>query len=172
MLSLALVATAGYFLGVQKWITSGKPKEPQAAANPIKREPELPAGSVAAAPHDPAVKPPEPPPTAAPVTKPETQVPEASSAGNEDPAMAKYSLQAASFPKEAQAKEFSDKLVRAGVPAYIMSIDIPHRGKWFRVRVGRFPSADEAGRYASQARQRARAAGITLDLIVCDFEKT
>jgi cell division septation protein DedD len=63
-------------------------------------------------------------------------------------------------------------LVRAGVPAYIMSIDIPRRGKWFRVRVGRFPTADEAGKYAPQARQRARAAGISLELIVCDFEKT
>ena len=180
MLLLALVATAGYFLGFQKWITSAKPQTPQ-ASNPIRKDTEAPGASVAPATHDPEVKPPEtglvkPPETspggAGPVVKPETPLPEASSPNNLDSAQAKYSLQAASFPKEVQAREFSDKLVRAGVPAYIMSIDIPHRGKWFRVRVGRFPSADEAGKYASQARQRARAAGINLELIVCDFEKT
>jgi cell division septation protein DedD len=180
LLLLALVATAGYFLGFQKWITSAKPQTPQ-ASSPVKKETEAPA-SVATAPHDPEVKPPEtatavkPPETAqegaGPVAKPETPLPEGSSPNNVDGADARYSLQAASFPKEMQAREFSDRLVRAGVPAYIMSIDIPRRGKWFRVRVGRFPSADEAGKYASQARQRARAAGISLELIVCDFEKT
>jgi cell division septation protein DedD len=178
LLLLALVATAGYFLGFQKWITSAKPQTPQ-ASNPIRKETEAPAASVTSAPPDPAVKPPEtaavvkPPETApGPVAKPETQATEVPAPGTVDGAQARYSLQAASFPKEVQAKEFSDKLVRAGVPAYIMSIDIPRRGKWFRVRVGRFPSADEAGKYASQARQRARAAGINLELIVCDFERT
>ncbi|HEV8485190.1 MAG TPA: SPOR domain-containing protein [Blastocatellia bacterium] len=178
LLLLALLATAGYFLGFQKWITSAKPQAPQ-ASNPIRKETEAPAASVATQSQDPAVKPPETappvvkPPEAAPaVVRTETQPPEVSAPGNVDAAQARYSLQAASFPKEGQAKEFSDKLVRAGVPAYIMSIDIPRRGKWFRVRVGRFPSAEEAGKYVPQARQRARAAGINLELIVCDFEKT
>jgi cell division septation protein DedD len=177
MLLLALIATAGYFLGFQKWMTSATP-EPPHASNPIKNETEAP--TTATLPHEPDVKPPEtatakPPETAPtgaePVAKPEAPLP-ASAPDNVDDAQARYSLQAASFPKEVQAREFSDKLVRAGVPAYIMSIDIPRRGKWFRVRVGRFPSADEAGKYASQARQRARAAGINLELMVCDFEKT
>jgi len=172
------VAAAGYFLGFQKWITSATPQ----ASSPVKKEPEAPAPSVPVAAHDPAITPPETatvvkppetaPPSAEPVAKPETQPPAASAPPDVDGGLAKYSLQAASFPKEVQAREFSDKLVRAGVPAYIMSIDIPRRGKWFRVRVGRFPSADEAGKYALQARQRARAAGINLELMVCDYEKT
>ena len=137
----------------------------------------MPGTSAPVVPHDPAIKPPETtpvvkPPDTAVVSKPEPPPSEATKPAIVDPAQAKYSLQAASFPKEDQAKEFSDKLVRAGVPAYIMSIDIPRRGRWFRVRVGQFPSADEAGKYAPQARQRARAAGITLDLIVCDFERS
>ena len=179
VLLLAVVATAGYFLGFQKWIISGKTASPQPSAtqasNPVKRDPDPTAAAVT--PHDPAIKPPEttpagkPPENPPPVVKPEPP-PVASTPGNVDVAQARYSLQAASFPKEAQAREFSDKLVRAGVPAYIMSIDIPRRGRWFRVRVGQFPSADEAGKYAPQARQRARAAGISLDLIVCDFEKS
>jgi cell division septation protein DedD len=90
--------------------------------------------------------------------------------GTTDPG-AHYSLQAASFSNEADARSFSEKLVRVGVPAYIVSADVPKRGRWFRVRVGSFPTAEEANRYIVQSKQRAKTAGITLDLIVCDYEK-
>jgi len=82
-----------------------------------------------------------------------------------------YSLQAASFPNEAAAIEFSQKLTSAGIDAYIVPADIAGRGRWFRVRAGRFLTTDEAQKYAALSRQRARAAGMNIQLIVCDYGK-
>jgi hypothetical protein len=81
----------------------------------------------------------------------------------------KISLQAASFPSEQAASEFSEKLIRSGVPAYIASANIAGKGKWYRVRVGRFASAADAEKYAAQAKQRAKATGLNLQLVVCDY---
>ncbi len=83
----------------------------------------------------------------------------------------RYSLQAAAFPNEADANEFTERLKRAGVPSYVLSAEISGRGRWFRVRVGRFESAQEADRFAFEARRRARAAGLNLQLIVTSDDK-
>jgi len=80
------------------------------------------------------------------------------------------SLQAASFPSESSAKQFQDKLVKAGLPAYVVAADIPHRGRWFRVRAGRFASQEEAHKAAESFRKQAAAAGINLQLVPCDYQ--
>jgi hypothetical protein len=109
--------------------------------------------------------------------QPQSPQPAAAASGQEpgtpqgDTSTAKYSLQAASMPNRAAAEEFAEKLVRAGVPAYVVSADIPGRGRWFRVRVGRFSSQEEAMRFAADAKLRARTAGIGLTLVPCDYEK-
>ncbi|MCI0486850.1 MAG: SPOR domain-containing protein [Blastocatellia bacterium] len=76
------------------------------------------------------------------------------------------SLQAMSSPSEDEAKRFAEKLTRAGIPAYVAAAEIKGRGTWFRVRVGHFATAEEAKKYSTEYRQRARAAGINLELIV------
>jgi cell division protein FtsN len=83
----------------------------------------------------------------------------------------RYSLQAAAFPNEAGASEFAERLKRTGVPAYVVAADIAGRGRWFRVRVGRFETAQDADRFAAEARQRANAAGLSLRLIVSSYDK-
>ena len=83
----------------------------------------------------------------------------------------RYSLQAAAFPNESGANEFCERLKRAGVPAYVVSADIAGRGTWFRVRVGRFETTQHADRFASEARLRARASGLNLQLIVSTYDK-
>lgn len=83
----------------------------------------------------------------------------------------KHSLQAASFPDQSAAKGYAERLVRAGVPAYVVSADLGRRGRWYRVRVGRFESVEEAQKYAVQSRLRAQAAGLSLGLIVCAVEE-
>jgi cell division septation protein DedD len=80
-------------------------------------------------------------------------------------------LQSAAFPDEAGASEFSKKLIRAGIPAYVVPADLPRKGRWFRVRVGRFSNADDAKRYAVQSRLRAKAAGLDVDFIVVEYGK-
>lgn len=89
----------------------------------------------------------------------------------EDNFEGRYSLQAAAFPNEAGANEFCERLKRAGVPAYVVSAEIAGRGRWFRVRVGRFESAQEADRFALESRRRARAARLNLQLIVSSYDK-
>ena len=76
------------------------------------------------------------------------------------------SLQAMSSPSEDEAKRYAEKLAHAGIPAYVVGANIEGRGKWFRVRVGRFTTSEEAKKHSAEYRQRARAAGINLDLIV------
>jgi septal ring-binding cell division protein DamX len=80
-----------------------------------------------------------------------------------------FSLQAASFPTQEGADEFAERLRRAGVPSYVVPAELLRRGRWFRVRVGRFNSAEDAQRFAGEAQQRARAAGIAVQLIVCQY---
>jgi cell division septation protein DedD len=172
VLLLAAMGSAGYFLGLPKLLADklGNPQPtPQTAGN---RSPKPANVPVAAAIQPPAAPKSDSNAGASPAENKPSQAPAAATPpGDLDPAQSRFSLQAASFPSEAGAKEFSEKLVRAGVPAYILSVQIPKRGKWFRVRVGRFATADDAAKYAAQARQRARASGIGLDLIVCGYEK-
>ena len=86
-------------------------------------------------------------------------------------AQGKFSLQAAAFATDAGANEFAEKLKTAGLPSYVVSADVARRGRWFRVRLGRFDSADEAQRYAVEAQLRARSTGLALQLIVCQYEQ-
>ncbi len=84
----------------------------------------------------------------------------------------RYSLQAMASQNEAEAKQFAEKLVRAGVPAYVVSTELGKRGKWHRVRVGSFITTDEATRFVGEARERAKAAGLALkELNLCSYEK-
>lgn len=83
----------------------------------------------------------------------------------------KFSLQAASFPNEAAADEFAAKLKHAGVPSYTVGADLGRRGRWFRVRVGRFNSVDDAQKFASEAQRRAKAAGLSVQLIGCQYDR-
>ena len=82
-----------------------------------------------------------------------------------------FALQAASFPNGAAADEFAEKLKAAGVPSYVVSVDLPRRGTWFRVRVGRFNTEEDAQRFAAEAQLRARATGMSLELIVSRYDQ-
>lgn len=117
---------------------------------------------------------------AAPGPSPVTSAPPAETPATVDPkpiqvpedgnTHGKFSLQAAAFPTQAGADEFAEKLRHAGVPSYIVSADLGRRGRWFRVRVGRFNSADDAQKFAAEAQLRAKAAGMSLQLIGCQYD--
>jgi cell division septation protein DedD len=86
-------------------------------------------------------------------------------------ARGQFSLQAAAFPEESGAAQFAEKLKHAGLPSYVVSADVGKRGTWYRVRVGRFESAEAAKRYAADAQLRSKASGVSLQLIVCPYEQ-
>jgi cell division protein FtsN len=97
---------------------------------------------------------------------------DAATATKEDSsAQGHFALQAASFPDRAAADEFAERLKAAGVPSYIVSIDLPRRGTWFRVRIGRFNTAEDAQKFAAEAQLRARATGMSLELIVSRYDQ-
>ena len=76
----------------------------------------------------------------------------------------------AALPDEASARDYSERLMRAGISTYIIPVENGRR-RFFRVRAGRFMTADEAQMYAAQSRLRARAAGLTLNFMVVDYIK-
>jgi cell division septation protein DedD len=92
-------------------------------------------------------------------------------AANGESAQGRFSLQAAAFTTQGGAEEFAEKLKRSGLPSYVVSTDLARRGRWFRVRVGRFNSAEDAQRFAGEAQQRARAGGHAVQLIVCQYDQ-
>lgn len=96
---------------------------------------------------------------------------EASAATETSNAKGRFALQAAAFPTQAGADELAQKLKSAGVPSYVVSADLPRRGTWFRVRVGRFNTAEDAQRFAGEAQLRAKSAGMSLQLIVSQYEQ-
>lgn len=71
-------------------------------------------------------------------------------------------LQVGSFNDRAQADDRVSRLKTAGVDARIVSANIPGRGTWHRVQVGRFVSREQAAGYASQLRGR----GLVQDFLV------
>ncbi|HKP84927.1 MAG TPA: SPOR domain-containing protein [Blastocatellia bacterium] len=166
-LMVAVAAVAAYFLFKPSAET---PQEPIAVATPEPSEP--PATDDAAQPGAATDS-----NSAAPATGDKQEAPAQTAAGEtatNDGADAKWrhSLQAMASQNADEAIRFAERLVRAGVPAYVVPADLGHRGKWHRVRVGRFVTADEALRFAGEARARAKAAGVTLkELNLCDYEK-
>jgi cell division septation protein DedD len=83
----------------------------------------------------------------------------------------KFALQAAAFPSQAEADALADKLKGAGIPSYVVGTDLARRGKWFRVRVGRFNTAEDAQKFAAEALARAKSAGTPLQLMVVPYEQ-
>ena len=83
----------------------------------------------------------------------------ASVAASADEAGAKFTVQVGSFNVESQANERVSSLRAAGFDARSTEVELPGRGKWHRVQVGRFAERDEAAKVAAQLREKAAAAG-------------
>ena len=62
-------------------------------------------------------------------------------------------LQVGAFQKAADADDLKAKLALAGVAAGIQEVDIPEKGKMYRVRTGPFSSTEELNRVRSQLSQ-------------------
>ena len=69
-----------------------------------------------------------------------------------------FTIQIRSSPNETEARQFVDSLKSAGFDAYVMRADLGAKGVWYRVRVGRFQTREEAQREVGKLRSTARAA--------------
>jgi cell division septation protein DedD len=83
----------------------------------------------------------------------------AGEAASADEAGAKFTVQVGSFNVESQANERISSLRAAGFDARSTEVELPGRGKWFRVQVGRFAEREGAAKVAAQLRGKAAAAG-------------
>jgi cell division septation protein DedD len=69
-----------------------------------------------------------------------------------------FTLQVGSFNNVAEADGRVTKLSALGVRAYAVRVEIPKRGTWYRVQLGRFMNREEAGRYGAQLRGKGAVA--------------
>jgi cell division septation protein DedD len=163
LLIVAAAATAVYF-----WFIKPRREAPSAQATQgASLQQPL---TVPAAPPRPADAPPA---TANPTpTADNKETPPLASVNQATDNQGKYALQAMATPSEAEANSFVERLKSAAIPAYVVRADLGSHGIWRRVRIGRFATSEEAQRFATEARRRARAIGVTLkDLQVTGYDK-
>ena len=55
-----------------------------------------------------------------------------------------YTMQVSAFRSRDQAFSLEKELKQSGYPAFVVSEEIPGQGKWYRVRIGRYSSRQEA----------------------------
>jgi DedD protein len=75
-------------------------------------------------------------------------------------------IQVGSFSDQAQANDRVNRLQAANVTARMVTANIPGKGTWYRVQVGKFVSREQATAYASQLRGR----GLVQDFMVTPIQ--
>jgi cell division protein FtsN len=101
-------------------------------------EPSVPAKATPAAAMAKASPTPATRPEAAAAAPPATPTPAGAAA------KARFTLQISSFPTKAEADAFMGKIAARGYKPYIILAEVPDKGRWYRVRVGRYGDYEEA----------------------------
>lgn len=70
-----------------------------------------------------------------------------------------FTVQVAALPNRKEAEELVGKLRERGLPARIMEAEIQGRGTFYRIRIGRFGSREEANRYLEDLQRETRMSG-------------
>lgn len=73
-----------------------------------------------------------------------------------NPFKAKYSIQVGSYANLDEAHEMVGHWKEKGYPAFLVSADLPGKGKWYRVRMGGFDDKNAAANYMSQFKSREK----------------
>lgn len=74
----------------------------------------------------------------------------ADAAASEEVEAARYTLQVASHPTMERARAEMDKLSAQGLAPHVIAADIPGQGKFYRVRIGKFATVEQARAHQSQ----------------------
>jgi cell division septation protein DedD len=86
-----------------------------------------------------------------PPVKPSEPAPAKETAAREGEGKAKFVVQVASYHQKKEAEEARDSLKENGISAYIVESNIPEKGTWYRVRVGRHLDQQTAREMADKA---------------------
>lgn len=71
-----------------------------------------------------------------------------------------WTVQLSAYQDRAEADRFAAGLRDKGYAPFIVEANIPGKGTWFRVRMGRFPSKDAATRYMDDFRRETAMSAI------------
>lgn len=69
----------------------------------------------------------------------------------------KFTVQVASYREMGDARELADKLTRKGYQAFVAEAEVPGKGTWYRVRVGRFGTRKEAASFGENLKRKERS---------------
>lgn len=140
-------------------------------AQPVEAQPE-PAKAVAAV--EPAPKEAKPEPVAEPAPPSSTvgeaveTLQKAVESLTEEPDAealpARYTLQVSSHPDRDSAERELGRLRQVGVEPHVVVVDVPGRGKLFRIHVGKFHTMDEARAFQGGLREKRGVAGFVTPL--------
>lgn len=75
------------------------------------------------------------------------------------PSHGNYTLQLAAQQSRAEADRFAQNLKAKGYAPYIVEAEVPGKGTWYRIRLGRFPSKDSAQNYLKDFRRETQLEG-------------
>jgi cell division septation protein DedD len=92
----------------------------------------------------------EPDKTAAAVADAKSKLP----AAPEAPPAGTFTVNLASFKPKERADQYAEKLKKIGIDAFVWEVDLPEKGKWYRVAVGRFPTLEEAKNYKEKLKEK------------------
>jgi cell division protein FtsN len=98
---------------------------------------------------------PEPPKSAAPPVASTSQVQTAALAASPPPpGTSFYTVQVGSFRRDTDAQRLLQQLAQKGYAARLLSITLPGKGLWHRVRIGTFAERAEANEMAQRLRRQ------------------
>ncbi len=69
----------------------------------------------------------------------------------------KFTVQVASYREKGDARELADRLTRKGYQAFVAEAELPGKGTWYRVRVGRFGTRKEAASFGENLKRKERS---------------
>jgi len=72
------------------------------------------------------------------------------------PSPGSFCLQLSATQVRAEADRFAANLQDRGYAPYVVTAEVPGKGTWYRVRLGRFPSKDAASKYLQDFRRETR----------------
>jgi cell division septation protein DedD len=130
---------------------------------PPKTEAQEPAPLELAEVKPPAEEAPAPVVTAEPeevVKEPDTEAETVVSAVSEEspaqeiPPVGAFTINMASFKQKQSADRYVEKLKKLGIDAFSWEVNLPEKGRWYRVSAGGFSTLEEAKNYVKELRQK------------------
>jgi hypothetical protein len=70
-----------------------------------------------------------------------------------------YTVQVAAFTKKTDAQDLIDRLIQKGYPARLDPEDVPGKGLWYRVRIGRYGEHEKARQMANRILKNEKLSG-------------